>query len=211
MSRSGLKLEDLLSRAEATRAALQGRPSRTWSLAGLTGRLVELSGLGASASLTLAFALVLTGQRQGEPAAWITTREESFYPPDVAEGGVDLDALVVVRVPDARAGARAADRLVRSGAFGVIVLDVGAAPAFPTPLQARLAGLAEKHHTALVCLTAKGDQIPSLGSLVSLRVHAQRRRIAGHRFSSVLIVLKDKRSGPTWGYREVCRGPAGVR
>lgn len=211
MSRSGLKLEDLLSGAQATRAALQGRPSRTWSFAGCAGRLGELSGNGATATLTLAFTLVLDAQQRGEPAAWITTTNESFYPPDVAEGGVDLDALVVVRIPDARAVARAADRLARSGAFGVIVLDVGAASQVPTPLQARLAGLAKKHHAAIVCLTAKGYQVPSLGSLVSLRVHAQRKRIAGHRFSSELIVLKDKRSGPTWGHAEICRGPAGVR
>jgi recombination protein RecA len=211
MSPSELRLEELLSRAEATRAALQGRPSRTWSFAGCAGRLVELSGAGATATLTLAFTLVLDAQQRGDPAAWITTTAEGFYPPDVAEGGVDLDALVVVRVPDARAVARAADRLARSGAFGVIVLDLGAAAEIPTPLQARLAGLAETHHTALVCLTAKGPEAPSLGSLVSLRVHAQRKRIAGRRCSLELIVLKDKRAGPTWGYREVCRGPAGLR
>ncbi|MBI4240536.1 MAG: recombinase A [Candidatus Rokubacteria bacterium] len=182
----------------------------SWSLSELAGRLVEISGAGATAALTLAFGLVLEAQREGEPVAWVTTTETSFYPPDTAEGGVDLDALVVVRVPEARAMARAAERLARSGAFGLVVLDLGAT-GVPTPLQARLAGLAQRHHTALVCLTEKESTTPSLGSLVSLRVQAQRKRISEDRFACELPALKDKRRGPTWAHTEVCRGPAGLR
>ena len=176
----------------------------------MAGRLVEISGSGATAALTLAFGLTLEAQRQGEPVAWVTPRESVFYPPDAAEGGVDLDALAVVRVPDARAVARAGDRLARSGAFGLIVLDLGPAEV-PMPLQARLAGLAQKHHAALVCLTDKPPKAPSLGSLVSLRVHARRRETSGGRFACELDVFKDKRRGPTWTHAEVCRGPAGLR
>jgi recombination protein RecA len=174
------------------------------------GRLVEISGVGATAALTVAFGLVLEAQRQGEPVAWITLQERSFYPPDVAEGGVDLDVLVIVRVADARAAARAADQLARSGAFGLIVLDLGDDAAVPTPLQTRLVGLAQKHQTAILCITEKGSGSPSLGSLVSLRVQAQRQRHADDRFSCGLTVLKDKRRGPTWTHAEVCRGPAGL-
>ncbi len=165
--------------------------------------------MGAPAGLTLVFGLTLEAQRQGEPVAWITPREISFYPPDAAEGGVDLDALVVVRVPDARAVPRAADRLVRSGGFGLVVLDLATAEV-PTPLQARLAGLVQKHHAALVCLTEKAEKAPSLGSLVSLRVHAQRKPVEEDRFACEIVALKDKRRGPTWVHTEVCRGPAGL-
>ena len=100
-----------------------------WSFEQVAGRLVEISGVGATASLTLAFGLVLQAQRQNEPVAWITLDGSLFYPPDAAEGGVDLDALTIVRVPDlpasagqagARAVARAADQLIRSGAFGLV-------------------------------------------------------------------------------------------
>ena len=183
-------------------------PAR-WSLADLGGRLVELSAAGSTASLTLAFRLVLDAQSSGEPVAWVTTTESSFFPPDAAEGGVDLVALVVVRVPNARAVARAADKLLRSGAFGLIVLDLGAGD-LPTPLQMRLAALAQKHHTALLCLTEKTPEAPSLGSLVSVRIHARKRRIGPDQFGCELTVIKDKRRGPTWNYREVCRGPAGL-
>jgi recombination protein RecA len=210
MSPSLRKLEDVVSMARAIRAELARRPHAGWTLADLAGRLGELSGSGATAVLTLAFALVLEAQHQGEPVAWITTTESSFYPPDAAEGGVDLDALLVVRVLDARGAARAADRLVRSGAFGLVVLDLRSAEV-PTPLQMRLAGLAQKYQTAVLCLTEKGDAAPSLGSLVCLRVHAQRKKLSKDQFSCELTVLKDKRRGPTWKYTEGCRGPAGLR
>ncbi len=200
-----------------------------WSLEQVAGRLVEISGAGATAPLTLAFGLVLQAQQQNEPVAWITRDDSLFYPPDAAEGGVDLDTLMIVRIPDlpASAGqagggavARAADQLLRSGAFGLVVLDLGAKAAVPAPLQTRLAGLAYKHQTALLCLTTKGDKVPSLGPLVSLRVAARRERLAdglsactaqAGRFSCGLTVLKDKRRSPTWRYAEVCREPAGLR
>lgn len=208
MSRFVAQLQDRLFTGSARDAALEG--SSPWSLAEIAGRLVELSGSRAAASLTSAFKLVLEAEEQGEPVGWITPRESSFFPPDAAEGGVDLDALVVVRVPDFPTVPRAGDRLVRSGAFGLVVLDVGASD-IPTPLQARLTGLAQKHHTALVCLTEKESKVPSLGSLVSLRVHANRKRTSNGDFVCELTVLKDKRRGPTWTYQEECRGTVGLR
>ncbi|MBI2988718.1 MAG: recombinase A [Deltaproteobacteria bacterium] len=180
-----------------------------WNLAESAGRLVEISGSGAAASLTFAFGLVLEAQQQGELVGWVTVTESFFYPPDVAQGGVDLDALVVARVPDLRAVSRAGEKLLRSGAFGLVVLDVGAAE-IPMPLQARLAGLARQHHAALVCLTEKEKRDFSLGSLVSLRVHAERTQLPQGRFTCKLKVLKDKRRGPTWSQAEVYRGPAGL-
>ncbi|MBZ0168226.1 MAG: DNA recombination/repair protein RecA [Kofleriaceae bacterium] len=173
--------------------------------------MVEISGEGATAPLTLALGLVLQAQQQNEPVVWITRDDSLFYPPDAAEGGVDLDILTIVRVPDNRAVARAADQLVRFGAFGLVVLDLGAQPDLPVPLQTRLVGLASKHQTALLCLTTKEDEAPSLGPLVSLRVTARRERLADDRFMCELTVLKDKRRGPTWRHMEICHGPAGLR
>lgn len=186
----------------------------------LAGRLVELSGEGASAVLTAATRLVLDAQQAGEPAAWLGSDESSFYPPDVADSGVDLKALVVVRIAQARASAArpmpallavAAERLLRSGAFGLVVLDLGREPALAQALQTRLLGLAQKHQSALVCLSEKSEEAASLGSLVSLRVHVTRTWLVRERFLCELRVRKDKRRGPVWSEREVCRGPMGLR
>jgi len=217
----------MLSLAASTSAllrnwkSLQPAAPSEWSLSGLAGRLVELSGSENSSALTAAFGLVRQAQLLGEPVAWITPHTESFFPPDAAAGGVDLTALAVIRIDlsrhsprsgrrrNERAMARAADQLVRSGGFGLLVLDLG-------PLQiamaalSRLLGLAQKHNTVLLFLTDKPDRAPSLGSLVSLRAQAVRRRTGADEFTCELQVLKDKRRAPGWSHKEVCGGPAGL-
>lgn len=180
-----------------------------WSLDHAAGRLVEVSGSTGSALLTLSFSLVREAQERGEPVGWVTSTESSFYPPDAARSGADLAALVVIRLPQQESLPRAGEKLLRSGAFGLIVLDLGAGD-IPMPLQTRLTGLAMRHHTALVCLTAKASKAFSLGSLVSLRVHAEKKRISRNLFACALKVLKDKRRGPTWNHEELYRGPAGL-
>jgi recombination protein RecA len=178
-------------------------------LSEVAGRLVEISGSSASAALTIAFTLVREAQQRGEPVGWVTSAEKIFYPPDVAQNGMDLAALVVVRLSHAESIARAGEKLLRSGGFGIVVLDLGAAD-IPMPLQTRLTGLAHRHHTVLVCLTVKSSTAVSLGSLVSLRAHAERKRAEDRRFACTLRVLKDKRRGPTWNYEELYTGPAGL-
>src|SRR5436309_14030164 len=70
-----------------------------WSLPEITGRLVEISSAGASASLTVAFNLVREAQMRGEPVGWATSKESIYYRPDVAQDDVDLTVLVIVRMP----------------------------------------------------------------------------------------------------------------
>ena len=184
-----------------------------WGLPALRGRLVELSARGAAATLTAAVGLVLEAQQAAEPVAWITLASASFYPPDVAASGVDLAALVVVRVGTVVAAARAAERLLRSGAFGMIVIDWSTNDSQPIPaaVQGRLATLAQAHDAAIVCVTAKSDEASSLGSLVSLRAAALRSRDGGGGDHAVTIrALKDKRRGPGWARTRKTRGPAGL-
>ncbi len=198
-----------------------------WGLATAAGRLVEVGGAEDTAALTMTARLVLDAQQDGEQVAWVAPAESLFFPPDIFESGIDLDALVVVRVADAVTGARAADKLIRSGSFGIVVVDIGPDPRIPAPLLARLASLAQRNHAALVFLTqqsiasakagatssdaARIDGASSLGSLISLRVRARRQRITADRFRCWLEVRKDKRRGPIWGCDEVCRGAPGMR
>src|SRR5690242_7761447 len=184
-------------------------PSASWSLGDLAGRFTELSSARGSASLTLAFDLVRQAQLEQEPVAWVTSVESTFYPPDVAQSGADLGSLVVVRLASSGSIPRAGEKLLRSGGFGLVVLDLGRTD-IPMPLQTRLTALAHRHHAALLCLTHKESRNYSLGSLVSLRAHAKRRRDSRNRFACSLQVLKDKRRGPTWSHEEFYSGPAGL-
>lgn len=201
-----LSLDELRSRRGVTEDVAPARFCREQ----LAGRLVELSGIGAVATLSAAVGLVIDAQVAGEPVAWISLPPTSFYPPDLADSGVDLDALVVVRAPEAVAAARAAERLLRSGAFGLVVLDLGADADVPMAHQGRLVSLAQQHDAAIVCLTEKATDAASLGSLVSLRVEALRQR-GDDGFLCTVRAVKDKRRGPGWTYPEVLHAPAGLR
>ena len=204
---------DAMRSAQLTPAPRDHDLTARWGLAELTGRLTELSGQGAAASLTAAVALVVEAQDRGEPVAWVTLPSASFYPPDLDEAGVDLEALVVVRAPDPVVSARAADRLLRSGGFGLVVLDLGPAGAnveVPIAIQGRLVGLAQRHDAALVVVTAKPSTSPSLGSMVSLRAEAVRERDRdGYRIA--VRARKDKRRGPGWSEVTPVQIPAGLK
>jgi recombination protein RecA len=199
-----------LDRHGVRRGVVRSEVPAEWQLSVFTGRFGEISGDEAGAGLSLVFRLVLEAQRHAEPVVWIGRRESVFFPPDVAETGVDLAALPVVWIPDPLSAARVADYLVRSGAFGLTVLDLGVRADLPVHAQTRLVGLAQKHETAVLCLTEKKDHRPSLGSLVSLRAHVVRTQREGDRFHCQARVIKDKRRGPRWQHAEVYRGPDGL-
>jgi recombination protein RecA len=182
-----------------------------WHGMALAGRLVELSGGGATASLTFAIRQVAAAQGRGENVAWIAASPDLFFPPDAAACGVDLAALPVVRVPDPRIAARAALHLMRSGAFALVVVDLAQGGAFPTAAQARLARLVERSGAALLFLTRKGSRAPSLGPLVSLRLHTRRGAAEGGLYPCRLTALKDRRRGPGWQATESVPGPPGLR
>lgn len=185
----------------------------------LAGRLSELSGQGNGAQLTFGMNLVLDAQREGEPTAWIVVGDRAFFPPDAARTGIDLDALAVIRAPRARAALSAAARLARSGAFGLIVIDLTGGSFqkgrtqqhVPTAHLSRLVGLAQKNDTAVLFLTQKTNEQPSLDSLISLRGTVCRGDALGNgRFQCVMEAAKDKRRGPRWKHRTQCVGPAGL-
>ena len=217
MSSNADALADFLAKARGSldrRAAANAEVdvAELWSLSALRGRLVELSARGAVATLTTAIDLVLEAQLASEPVVWIMLTSGSFYPPDVAESGVDLAALVVIRVSDSIGAARAAERVLRSGAFGLVVLDLSASNAdISMAHQGRLVTLAQAHDAAVVCLTDKTADTASLGSLVSLRAEALRARSSTppNEFDLTVRALKDKRRGPGWMKKIKARGPAG--
>lgn len=203
-SRAVEQLASRLSTAHIRRGVAEPTAPSSWTRSGLSGRLIELTG---DARLTMATSLLLDAQQEGEIAAWVMREESSFFPPDLDGWGVDLDALVVLRLPDGPAVARAADRLARSGAFGLLVLDLGGDSRVPTPLLSRLLGLARRHDIAVLFLTDRG----SLGSLISLRVESSLHHPGEDRFVAEVRAVKDKRRAPGWSIQEDCCGAPGLR
>jgi recombination protein RecA len=200
----------LISRLGIRQGEQPAPGSGRWGLDTLSGRIAELSSDGLTASMSAAVSLVLQAQSRGEAAAWIAVGRSTFYPPDAAQSGVDLSCLPVVRAADNGAAARTADKLLRSGAFAVVVVDLGRDHRIRVPVQSRLAGLAKKHRAVLLCLTKKRSDEPSIGSLVSLRAQTHVKRSAFDRFTWEVCVTKDKRQGPGWRHEETCRGPEGL-
>jgi len=192
------------------------------------GRLTELSGVGAAARHTTAAAIVRQAQLEGETTAWVQPTGGPLYPPDLAESGVDLVALVVVQIPleHGKVGlARAAELLLRSGAFGLCVVDLSEPVTWhgpkdvsekPAPRlrgdvwQARLAALARMHASRVVVLTRAVSGHGSLGPMVGLRVEPRRVRQAPGVFEVQPQVVKQK-GAPVEGALALRRGPWGLR
>ena len=184
--------------------------ARRWSLRGAAGRVVELSGGAGGATLSVAAALIHEAQRNGEPAAWVAARAATFYPPDLDDAGIDLAALPVVRVTRAGQAARAAEMLLASDGFTLVVLDLAPGMRLTPGTLARLEALARHHRAALLVLTVKTRDTPSLGCQVALRVEAWHRRSGFDRFACGLTALRDRQCGPGWTHEESCRGPDGL-
>jgi hypothetical protein len=82
------------------------------------------------------------------------------------------DGFRVVRPPKPEQAAWCADLLLRSGAFGLVVLDGG--PTLDRTVAARLAGLAKQHDAALLVLADEGAAPPA--AAVRLVVRREPRR-----------------------------------
>ncbi len=143
----------------------------------------------------MAVQILLASQREGDPVAWIQPRGGELYPPDLALAGIDLACLLVVHVPpdNGRAGMpKAAELVLRTGAFGALVIDLSSEkPPRGDAWLGRLASLCREHDCRCVLLGPPGAN-GSLGPLVSLRLRPMRERIRDGAFRIGTEVLKDK-------------------
>lgn len=177
-----------------------------WTFAEVQGRLVELSCGRAGGAYSSALALLHDAQRAGETVAWIGPPSRIFFPPDAVATGLDLAALPVIRTDEVTV---AADLLARSGGFGALVLDLGTST-LSLGVLSRLAGLARAHEAAIVLLTEKQPEHPSLGSVVSFRGAASFRRQLDGTYLHELAVSRDRVRSIDWREASVRRGPPGL-
>lgn len=179
-----------------------------WEPAELAGRLCEICAGPQGVQLTIACSIIYDFQLLSEPTAWVTNCRDTFFPPDVERSGIDLAALPVVQVPDLHDAVTAAERLTRSGAFGLVLIELSTDRAVSTAVLGRLVRIARKHDTALVCLTASGAK---LGSLVSIRGRGKRLATPqpGY-FRCSIHVIKDRQRGPGRSLAATYHAPYGM-
>ena len=140
-----------------------------WSFDSLVGILSEISEERPSGALSFIAGIVAEAQRRHEPVAWIAREESIFFPPDLADRGIDCAAVAVIRAGGQSGSLTAAEWLLRSGAVGLVVVDAEAAWNVDDAPLGRIQKLAKRSQAAVVFLTRKSPRQPSLGSRVSLR------------------------------------------
>jgi recombination protein RecA len=160
------------------------------------GRLSEVEGHGATSAIVR---LVAEAQSQGEPVAWITGATSSVHPPDLAAGGIHLHSLAFLRIKDdakQTTRLRAAELVLRSGAFALVVIEAPPAHDLPARALSRLHAMARRYNTRVVFRRCHHSKV-SLGPLIGLKIHVAREihGSQGERLS--FRVQKNKARQPT--------------
>jgi recombination protein RecA len=152
----------------------------------------------------------------------------------MAAAGVDLAALPVVWAGEPTIGAdpagephvrrgraqtgyahagravRAAEQLLRSGAFGLIIIDLAKDLTLRAAGQGRLLRLAEQHDAEVLIIRRRREDGAYAGSLVAVRSESTREQIGPGLFRCTITNTKDKREGPGWTTSEEFDGPPGL-
>lgn len=166
------------------------------------GIIATLEGPPGSGRAALLGRLLATATAGGIGAAIETSAGGRLYPPALAAAGVRLERLLLVAAETPAAIGRAADILLRSGAFGIVALPHAALSAAG---WTRLASLAHRTN-ALVVVTVDTRASNELGYFASLRLALQPARVrwsgtpqlfgtlAG--IDVAALVIKHKRAAP---------------
>ena len=180
----------------------------SWQFDNLVGILSEVSEEVPSGAVSFAAEIIAEAQTQKETVAWVTGTESIFFPPDLRSRGVDLSAVAVIRVNGETDSLMAAEWLVRSGAMGLVVVDLDAHGNITDASLGRLLKLAERNLCAVTFLTRKRGQDPSLGSRISLRGCITRS--GSGPFVIDIHTTKDKRSNSSSRQSRWYHGPPGM-
>ncbi|MBS2027466.1 MAG: hypothetical protein JST54_06120 [Deltaproteobacteria bacterium] len=151
------------------------------------GRVIELAGNATSAATAIAIRLLARWTTEGWPCA-LVDRPFNFDPRSASEAGVELSRLLWCRPNQLAHAARAADVVLGSGAFPLVVLDLVPPPAPPGPRKrerllaegawVRLARRAEASRATLVVLS-DGRGGPGAMAAATLQPVKQRARFLG--------------------------------
>ena len=180
----------------------------SWRLENLAGILAEISEEMACGAVSFAAEMILEAQSQNEPVAWVAGGSSIWYPPDLSARGVDLAAVAVIRAGGEDESLTATEWLVRSGALGLVIVDADGDWKGSDASLGRILKLAERSRCAVVFLTRKRADQPSLGSRISLRGCISRS--GTEPFHIAITTVKDKRSNSSSRQSRRYHGPSGM-
>lgn len=190
-------------------AALPGASGGgSWSYESLLGVLAEVSEETPSGAVSFVTEIIIEAQRRREPVAWVSGTQSIFFPPDMAARGVELSAVAVIRAGGETDSLTAAEWLAGSGAFGLLVVDAEGEWNVSDASLGRVQKLAERNQCAVLFLTRKRRNDPSLGSRISVRGFVARSGAAP--FVTDICTVKDKRSNTSTRQRRQYNGPPGM-
>ena len=190
-------------RAALLKAAVGGG---SWKYDNLVGILAEISEEAPSGAVSFAVEIIAEAQALNEPVAWVAGTESIFFPPDLLERGIDLSALTVVRAGGETESLTAAEWLVRSGTIGLVIVDAEGPWNVTDSSLGRILKVAERNLCAVIFLTRKRREDPSLGSRISLRGCVMRSDPS----TANIYTIKDKRSNLSSQQTRHYHGPSGM-
>ena len=178
------------------------------------GCLTEVSGKGGGAGLTLAASFLRFAQSTGRHAIWLSSEIKPFYPPDLQACGVELHRLPVLFLAEVHQAALAANRLLQSGGFDLLIWDLASwkkpPTSLPIPFLAKIVATARYRRSVVLVLTNKKREQASLGCLTGLRFQVE--ALDSEPTQLNVEVCKDKRGavgeGKEWGWS--CQLPEGL-
>ena len=181
----------------------------SWGLENLVGILAEISEETPSGAVSFVAEIIGEAQTRNEPVAWVAGMDSVFFPPDFHQRGIDLSAVAVVRVQGETDSLTAAEWLIRSGAMGLVIVDLGGNTEVNDASLGRILKLAERNLCAVVFLTQKRALDPSLGSRISLRGCITRSPVRP--LAIDIQTIKDKRASSRGRQSRQYSGHAGMR
>ena len=181
-----------------------------FSFSALRGRLTEIAVESGTPAFSLLSILLKSAQRLEEPAVWVAAGATIFYPPDFSMNGVTIERLPVVWTSSRESALRATEHLLRSGAFGLIVVDLETPGELLPGRLGTLNRLASLQQIVVVFLNTRSNGQEGLGSLISLRLSVKLQHKGPNHFVCRVIATKDKQTPAGWVQEVPFRGTDGL-
>jgi hypothetical protein len=140
------------------------------------GRVTELVGPRSTGRTGLAARIAASATCAGETIAWVDPAD-ALDPEALATAGVRLDRTLWVRPRVPGDALRAAEVLLGAGGFGLVVLDLDAAPRLPRGYALRLTRAAAATSSTLLLIAPA--PVAGLGAALALATRGRRVRWSG--------------------------------